>query len=111
MTPTSHTTQLCCQYIRGQRERMGYLGSLQISGRALARPAILHDLVLDLLAFSESLHACTLYSGDVDEDVRTAVIRLNEAETLGVVKPLNGTDVHNDFLSKNRCGSRGALRD
>jgi hypothetical protein len=34
----------------------------------------------------------------VDENVGCAVIRLNEAEALGCVEPLNGTCVHDDIL-------------
>jgi hypothetical protein len=36
----------------------------------------------------------------VHEDIRAAIVRLNEAEAFGGVKPLYSTSVHNDFLSK-----------
>jgi len=34
----------------------------------------------------------------VDENVGSAVIRLNEAEALGCVEPLYGTSAHDDIL-------------
>jgi hypothetical protein len=71
----------------------------KIVSRALAGSAILHDVVSDLLTIAERTHAGALYRGDMDENVRAAIIRLNEAEALGGVKPLYCTSVHNDFLS------------
>jgi hypothetical protein len=63
------------------------------SGR-LAGAAVLLDLEVDFLAFNEVRHASALDSGDVDENVRAAVVRLNEAEALGAVEPLNGASSH-----------------
>lgn len=79
---------------------MKLLGDLKIARRAFARLAILHNLVKDLLALCERMHPCTLHSGDVDENICAAIIRLNEAKTFGEIKPLNGAGSHNDFLSK-----------
>src|SRR5690606_30308106 len=74
-------------------------GSLQVFGRALARTLVLHDLVGNLLAIGQATHAGTLNGRNMDENVRAAVIGLNEAKTLGAVEPLHGTCFHDDFLS------------
>jgi hypothetical protein len=84
--------------------------SLKVVCRALARTTVLDDFEAYLLAFDQSAHASALNSRDVDENVRIAVLRLNEAETLGGVEKLDCADVHNDFLSSNRCRARDTLR-
>jgi hypothetical protein len=47
------------------------------------------DFVADLLALVETVQTCSLDGADVDEDILPAAIRLNEAESLGGVEPLN----------------------
>ena len=42
----------------------------------------------DLLAFGEAVHASALDSRDVNENVRCAIIRLNEAIALGGIEKL-----------------------
>ena len=74
-------------------------GSAQIVGGAFARATVLNDVVGDLLAVIQRTQTCALNCGDVNENVRAAVVRLNEAEALGGVEPLYSTSVHNDFLS------------
>jgi hypothetical protein len=98
--PTSPVTQLCCQYIRGQRERMTKSSRLKVIGGALTGSTILNDVVTDLLSVGERAKASAFDSRNVHEYVRAAVIRLNEAEALGGVEPFYGASVHNDFLSK-----------
>jgi hypothetical protein len=82
----------------GAREKSGYLAE-RPSGR-LAGTAVLLDLEIDFLAFSQARHACALNSGNVDENVRTAVAWLDEAEALGAIEPFNGTGCHMRIPSK-----------
>ena len=70
---------------------------LEVAGRLFARPAIRLHLVGDLLTLIEGLHAGALDGRDVDEHVLATVIRLDEAEALGSVEPLNGADAHRYF--------------
>jgi hypothetical protein len=60
-----------------------------------ARPlgALLH-IVLHLVRFLEGLEAARLDRGEVDEEILAAIVRGDEAETLGVVEPLYGTCAH-----------------
>src|ERR1700722_8545279 len=69
-------------------------GGAQIVGRRLARAAICHDLVADLLAFTQRPKAGALYGADVHEYVVATVIRLNKAKALGRVKPFHGSHAH-----------------
>src|SRR5258708_30644749 len=66
----------------------------QIVGRRLARATIRHDLVADLLAFTQCSKSGALYGADVHEHVVATVIRLNEAKAFGRVKPLHGSHAH-----------------
>jgi hypothetical protein len=66
----------------------------EAAGRGLAGAAVLLDLEVDLLTFNEVRHASAFDSGDVDENVRAAIVRLDEAETLGSIEPLYGTSCH-----------------
>src|ERR1700691_176303 len=77
-------------------------GSAQIVGRRLARAAICNDFVADLLAFTQRSKAGALYGADVHEHVVATVIRLNEAEALGCVKPLHGSHAHGIVPSQDR---------
>jgi hypothetical protein len=69
-------------------------GGAKIVGRRFARTAICHDFVGDLLALTQRSEAGTLDSADVHEHVIAAIIRLDEAITLGCVKPLHGSHAH-----------------
>ena len=60
-------------------------------GCRLAGAAVLLNLEIELLAFHQAGQTGALDGGDVDEDVLAAIVRLNEAEALGAVEPLNGT--------------------
>ena len=66
----------------------------QIVGRRLARAAVGHDLVGDLLALAQRAEAGAFDSADVHEHIVAAVIRLDEAIALGCVKPLHGPHAH-----------------
>src|ERR1700731_3952540 len=66
----------------------------QVVGRRLARAAICNDFVADLLAFTQRSKSGALYGADVHEHVVATIIRLNEAEALGRVKPLHGSHAH-----------------
>jgi hypothetical protein len=65
---------------------------LQIRGGQFATLA--HDVVADLLALIEVAHAGTLDCGNVDENVLSAILRLNEAKAFLGVEKLNGTCSH-----------------
>src|SRR5437879_3439500 len=66
----------------------------QVVGRRLARAAIRHDLVRDLLAFTQRSKPGTLDGADMYEHIVAAVIRLDEAVALGCVEPLHGSHAH-----------------
>ncbi len=66
----------------------------QIVGRGFARATISNDLVADLLAFTQSPKAGPFDGADVNEHVVSTIVRLNEAEALGRVKPLHGSHAH-----------------
>src|ERR1700751_1895604 len=74
----------------------------QIVGRRLARATIRHDFVADLLAFTQCTKSGALDGADVHEHVIATVIRLNEAEALGCVKPLHGSHAHGIVPSQDR---------
>src|ERR1700704_4142525 len=77
-------------------------GGAQIVGRRLARAAIRYDFVADLLAFTQRAKSGALYGADVHEHVVATVIRVNEAEALGCVKPLHGSHAHGVVPSQDR---------
>ncbi|CUX39841.1 hypothetical protein AGR3A_Cc440033 [Agrobacterium tomkonis CFBP 6623] len=85
------------------------LGPVRLSGNDefacghLARAAILHQLVGELLTVVEGGQTSALNSGDVHEYVLRTVVRLNEAVALGCVEPLYCTSRHNDFLPLANC--------
>src|SRR5690349_24947714 len=82
----------------------------QIVGRRLARTAICHDLVADLLAFTQSSKSGAFDSTDVNEHVVTAVIRLDKAITFGRVKPLYGSHAHGIVPSQDRNNNAHSRR-
>jgi hypothetical protein len=52
------------------------------------------DLERHLLALGQGTETAALYCGIMDEYVLATIIRLNKAETLAFIKPLNGTGNH-----------------
>jgi hypothetical protein len=92
-----------CQYIRDLPGAAGNypLRAIAKSGCLAKRPsgrlagaAVLLDLEVDLLAFDQGGHASPLDGGDVDENVRAAIVGSDEAVTLGGVEPLDGSSCH-----------------
>jgi hypothetical protein len=89
-----------CQYIRGHGpEARISLRGFEVLGGALAVPVILHDVEADLLAFGERLHSRALDGRDVDEHVGLPIAQFDEAEAFGGIEELDGSRVHDDFLS------------
>lgn len=72
------------------------LSGLELAGGHLARLLVALKLETELLSFNDRSHACAFNSRHMDEHVRAAVIRLNEAEAFGGVEPFNCTSVHNE---------------
>src|SRR6185369_5073626 len=71
---------------------LGSVNQLQISSRFTA--LVGRELEADALTFLEIADASALKSTDVNEHIRTALLGLNETETLGGVEPLNFTSSH-----------------
>jgi hypothetical protein len=86
------------RYIRGQLGRQQLLGAQIVCG-VLARTLIANEVVRDLLTIVETAQTRTLDCRNMNEHVSRAIIRLDEAEALGAVEPLDGTSIHNDRLS------------
>src|ERR1700680_3418282 len=97
-------------------------GSRYIRGQSLDRPAShgaevfragLATLAIDLrferklLAFVERAHSGALDGADMHEHVVAAVVRLNEAEALCRVEPLNCSGCH---LTSPRCANARCAR-
>jgi hypothetical protein len=68
------------------------LCELQIGRCFLA--ALHHHIVADLLPIIEPGQPGSLHGRDVYEHILAAALRLDEAETLGCIEPLNRTDSH-----------------
>src|SRR5215207_9012375 len=64
-------------------------GDLEVRRGGLAAAAVLLEVEIDGLALVQARETRLLDRGDVDEDVLTAAIGLDEAETLGGVEPLH----------------------
>jgi hypothetical protein len=60
---------------------------LQVSSRLLA--AVADDVIGDLGAIRQAVHAGFLDGRDMDEDVLAAAVRLDEAITLGRIEPFH----------------------
>src|SRR5579871_6195507 len=65
---------------------------LEIFRRRLS--AVAHDLELDLLTFVEGGQAGLFHSRNVNKNVLSATLRLNEAIALGRIEPLHSTGRH-----------------
>src|SRR5207249_2501326 len=75
----------------------------EIARRGLASAAILLDLIVDLLAVSEGREARAFDSGNVDENILSAIVRLNKSESLGAVEPLHRSGRHMCIFLCNNC--------
>src|SRR5580692_4734256 len=71
-----------------------FLSALKLAGRHLAASLVFFELEADLLALVERAEAGALDGRDVDEDVRAAVVGLDEAVALGGVEPLHCANRH-----------------
>lgn len=69
---------------------------LQLIGRLLAGPFVLGELVADLLTFVQIADTSAFYSADMDENILTAIVRLNEAKAFLRIKPFYGAGAHGD---------------
>jgi hypothetical protein len=67
---------------------------LQLVSRRLAAAAIDGKFVTDLLAFREAKQPCALNRADVNEHIRSAGLRLDEAEAFLGVEPFYDTGLH-----------------
>jgi len=90
----------------------GCLRSLQVLGCDLAVAGVANDVEAHLLAFDERAHARALDGGDVNENIRLAIVEHDEAKTLGGVEELNGSSVHDYSLSIGiECVAPGSVPD
>src|SRR5262245_59343051 len=65
---------------------------LEIHGRCFS--AVLFDLILDVLPFIERAQPSALNSGDMNEHVPAAALRLNESIALRRIEPLHRAARH-----------------
>jgi hypothetical protein len=68
----------------------------------------LGDLVAHLLAFAQIAQTGALDGADMNENVRAAVIRLDEAEALLTIKPFHGSGSH--VVSPNMLQEKARIR-
>src|SRR5436853_7267080 len=66
----------------------------QVAGRRFAGPPVLFYLIVDLLAVNERRQASALDSRNMDKNVLSTTVRLNEAKALGRVEPLYRSSRH-----------------
>jgi hypothetical protein len=72
------------------------LSGTKIVGRALSAAIVLDDVEAHLLAFGKSAQTGTLDGRNMDENVRPAVVGLDEAEAFGRIEELYSSDIHDD---------------
>src|SRR5262249_38154142 len=82
-------------------ETRGRLLNLEIHRRCFS-PAVLFDLILDLLPFIERAQSSAPDRGDVDEHVFAASLRLDKSIALGWIEPLHGAARHFDLPGHDR---------
>src|SRR5512139_365304 len=78
-------------------------GQLEFPSRSLPAARVVNDVVAQLLTLTEVTHASLLDCGDVNEDVLSAIVRLNETEAFLGVKPLYCSMKHKNshkFISR-----------
>src|SRR5262245_42210378 len=81
------------------------VGYLTLRSTADVFPAVLLDLILDLLPFIERAQSSALDRRDVDEHVFAASLRLDKSVALGWIEPLHGAARHFDLPKRRRCYS------
>lgn len=67
---------------------------LQLACSHLAGPLVALDFEPNLLPLPEGSETASFDCRDVDEDVSSAVVRLDEAEALLPVEPFHSADLH-----------------
>src|SRR4051812_44342993 len=75
----------------------------KVLSAGLAALRVLLRFERDLLTFVERAQACAFDSRDVNENVRSAIVGLNEAKTLGRVEPLNCSGSHVTISKMRIC--------
>jgi hypothetical protein len=79
------------------------LSGTKIVGRTLSAAIVFYDVKAHLLAFGQSAQAGTLDGRDMNENIRPAVVGLDEAEAFGRIEELYSSDIHDDsFQSVTR---------
>jgi hypothetical protein len=73
------------------------LDCLKVFRGKLAVTIVLHGIEAELLAFMDRRETRTLNGRNMDEDIRAAIVRLNEAEAFGRIEELNSSNGHDDF--------------
>src|SRR5262249_49894902 len=76
-------------------ETRGRLLNLEIHRRCF--PAVLLDLVLEVLPFIERAQSSALDRGDVDKYIFATCLRLDKTIALGRIEPLHGAARHYDL--------------
>jgi hypothetical protein len=71
----------------------------EVVRRGFACLAIGYNFVRDLLSLVEAVHPGAFDGADVNENILTAVIRLDEAKSFLAVEPLHGSLRHETLLS------------
>lgn len=66
----------------------------EISSRGLAGAGVLLDFVVDFLALNKGRETSAFDSGNVDENVLTATVGLDESKTFNAVEPLHNPSRH-----------------
>ena len=84
------------------KESSHRLYGLQVASRHLARFVVALEVKTNLLSFNDFAHSGALDGRDVDEGVSAAVVRLDEAEALGGIKPFNCASGHNEPSHSNK---------
>src|SRR5262249_2790351 len=87
----SKASTLCVAF---RPNSVGLLNRFEVFRRGLPALWIALLFVGNLLALFKALQAGALDGRDMDKNIRAAVVRLNETETLSAVEPLHGADWH-----------------
>jgi hypothetical protein len=97
-----HERRLYVHKLVATKSRRDHVASdfFELIGRGLAGAAVLLDLVAHLLAFLQITQAGALDGADMNENVRSAIIRLDEAKALLTVEPFHSSVSHVTLQAK-----------
>ena len=84
----------CSRSLAGRANEKHRLAGAQLIGRHFARFLVPHHFVVDFLTVIEAAESGPLYGRDMNENIRTAIVRLNEAKTFGRIEPFNSASSH-----------------